>query len=106
MDLLPAHSRADTLRLTQCHPKPQARALESQCPAAARLAKRPSGGPQGRKGTAQSDNCIDNKSAKMATGTGVIQIYTGVAVVDEKAQIIVEAQAQAQAQAQGAGSAR
>jgi hypothetical protein len=34
-----------------------------------------------------------NESAKMATGKGVVQGYTGVATVDEKAQIIVDAQA-------------
>lgn len=33
------------------------------------------------------------KSAKMAISKGVIQGYTGVAAVDEKAQIIIEAQA-------------
>ena len=38
-------------------------------------------------------NRTDNESAKMATGKGVIQGYTGVAAVDEKTQIIIEAQA-------------
>lgn len=37
---------------------------------------------KGAKGRLNPYNRIDNKSAKMATGTGVIQIYTGVAVVD------------------------
>ena len=38
-------------------------------------------------------NRTDNESAKMATDKGVIQGYTGVAAVDAKHQIIVEAQA-------------
>ena len=38
-------------------------------------------------------NRTDNESAKMATDKGVIQDYTGVAAVDAKHQIIVEAQA-------------
>jgi hypothetical protein len=38
-------------------------------------------------------NRTDNESAKMATSKGVIQGYTGVAAVDEKHQIIVDAQA-------------
>ncbi|SDI23083.1 Transposase [Pseudomonas benzenivorans] len=50
---------------------------------------------KGAKGRINLSNRTDNESAKMATGKGVIQGYTGVATVDEKAQIIVEAQAQA-----------
>lgn len=41
----------------------------------------------------RKSNRTDNESAKMATGKGVIQGYTGVAAVDGKHQIIVEAQA-------------
>lgn len=48
---------------------------------------------KGAKGRINLSNRTDNESAKMATGKGVIQGYTGVAAVDEKAQIIVEAQA-------------
>src|SRR5450759_565854 len=47
----------------------------------------------GPKGTIRKSNRTDNESAKMATGKGVIQGYTGVAVVDRKHQIIVAAQA-------------
>lgn len=47
----------------------------------------------GAKGAVRLSNRTDNESAKMATGKGVIQGYTGVAAVDEKAQVIVEAQA-------------
>ena len=48
---------------------------------------------KGPKGTVRLSNRTDNESAKMAISKGVIQGYTGVAAVDEKAQIIVEAQA-------------
>ena len=47
----------------------------------------------GPSGGVRQSNRTDNESAKMATGKGVIQGYTGVAAVDEKHQIIVEAQA-------------
>jgi len=52
--------------------------------------------PQDRKGAqgkVRLSNRTDNGSAKMATGKGVIQGYTAVAAVDEKAQVIVDAQA-------------
>lgn len=45
------------------------------------------------KGEVRKSNRTDNESAKMATGKDVIQGYTGVAAVDHKYQIIVEAQA-------------
>lgn len=48
---------------------------------------------RGPKGTVRQSNRTDNESAKMATGKGVIQGYTGAAAVDAKQQIIVEAQA-------------
>lgn len=41
----------------------------------------------------RKSNRTDNDSAKMATSKGVIQGYTGVAAVDDRHQIIVEAQA-------------
>ncbi|MEO8035523.1 MAG: IS1182 family transposase [Acidobacteriota bacterium] len=47
----------------------------------------------GSKGAIRQSNRTDNESAKMATGKGVIQGYTGVAAVDRQTQIIVEAQA-------------
>lgn len=52
--------------------------------------------PQDRKGSKDKtrlSNRTDNESAKMATSKGVIQGYTGVAVVDVRHQVIVEAQA-------------
>jgi transposase len=45
------------------------------------------------KGTIRKSNVTDNDSAKMATAKGVIQGYTAVAAVDDRAQIIVAAQA-------------
>lgn len=48
---------------------------------------------KGAKGKVIKSNRTDNESAKMATSKGVIQGYTGVAAVDDRHQIIVEAQA-------------
>lgn len=45
------------------------------------------------KGAVRLSNRTDNDSAKMATAKGVIQGYTGLAVVDEAHQIVIEAQA-------------
>ena len=47
---------------------------------------------KGSKGAIRKSNRTDNESAKMATSKGVMQGYTGVAAVDAKHQIIVEAQ--------------
>ncbi|MDP1858754.1 MAG: transposase [Gemmatimonadaceae bacterium] len=47
----------------------------------------------GPTGGLRKSNRTDNESAKMATDKGVIQGYTGVAAVDAKHQIIVDAQA-------------
>jgi transposase len=52
--------------------------------------------PKDRMGTQGKpilSNLTDNESAKMATDKGVIQGYTGVATVDDKHQIVVDAQA-------------
>lgn len=48
---------------------------------------------KGSKGAIRKSNRTDDESAKMATSKGVIQGYTGVAAVDARHQIIVEAQA-------------
>ena len=47
----------------------------------------------GSRGAVRKSNRTDNESAKMATSKGVIQGYTGVAAVDAKHQVIVDAQA-------------
>ncbi|MCP5458691.1 MAG: IS1182 family transposase [Gammaproteobacteria bacterium] len=51
---------------------------------------KPKLGPNGKE---RKSNVTDNESAKMATGKGVMQGYTAVAVTDNKHQIICEAQA-------------
>lgn len=48
---------------------------------------------RGPTGGLRQSNRTDNESAKMGTGKGVMQGYTGAAAVDAKHQIIVEAQA-------------
>jgi transposase len=48
---------------------------------------------RGPTGGVRQSNRTDNESAKMGTGKGVIQGYTGAAAVDAKHQIVVEAQA-------------
>lgn len=48
---------------------------------------------KGSKGSIRKSNRTDPDSAKMATSKGVIQGYTGVAAVDARHQIIIEAQA-------------
>jgi transposase len=48
---------------------------------------------RGSKGSIRKSNRTDGDSAKMATSKGVIQGYAGVAAVDSKHQVIVEAQA-------------
>jgi transposase len=58
-----------------------------------RLARRNPDERRGAKGAVRLSNRTDNESAKMATGKGVIQGYTGVAAVDAAHQIVVDAQA-------------
>lgn len=52
----------------------------------------------GKSGTPIKSNITDNESAKMKTSHGVIQGYNGVAMVDEKHQVIVHAEAFGDAQ--------
>ena len=47
----------------------------------------------GKTGKPVKSNITDNESAKMKTSHGVIQGYNGVAVVDDKRQVIVHAEA-------------
>jgi transposase len=47
----------------------------------------------GKRGNPLKSNITDNESAKMKTSHGVIQGYDGVAVVDDKHQVIVHAEA-------------
>jgi len=48
---------------------------------------------KGAKGKVRLSNRTDNESAKMATSKGVIQGYCGVAAVDARHQIVIDAQA-------------
>jgi transposase len=48
---------------------------------------------QGKRPKEVKSNITDNESAKMTTSKGTIQGYNGVAAVDKKHQIVVEAQA-------------
>ena len=48
---------------------------------------------KGKRKKEVKSNITDNESAKMTTGKGTIQGYNGVAAVDKKHQIIVDAQA-------------
>ena len=52
----------------------------------------------GPSGNERKSNITDPESAKMSTSHGVIQGYNGVAVVDEKHQIIVNAEAHGEGQ--------
>ena len=52
----------------------------------------------GPSGNERKSNITDPQSAKMSTSHGVIQGYNGVAVVDEKHQIIVNAEAHGEGQ--------
>ncbi len=47
----------------------------------------------GKRQTEVKSNITDNESAKMTTSKGTIQGFTGVAAVDKKHQVIVDAQA-------------
>lgn len=53
---------------------------------------------QGKKPKEVKSNITDNESGKMKTSKGTIQGYNGVAAVDKKHQIIVDAQAFGEAQ--------
>ena len=54
-----------------------------------------------KRGRISQSNVTDNESAKMMTAHGVIQGYNGIAVVDEKHQIVVNAEAFGISQDQG-----
>ena len=55
----------------------------------------------GRRGKEVKSNVTDNESAKMKTSHGTVQGYTGIATVDEKNQIIVQADAHGEGQEHG-----
>lgn len=55
---------------------------------------------KGRQAREVKSNITDNESAKMTTSKGTLQGYTGIAAVDKKHQIIVDAQAFGEGQEQ------
>jgi hypothetical protein len=55
----------------------------------------------GRSGKPVQSNITDRESAKMPTGKGVVQGYTGVAIADDRHQVILEAQAFGEGQEHG-----
>jgi len=94
--MLAKHQSADSAPSDEASIKREARKLERLQKEAERLRSWLKKNPEDRKGSKDSirlSNLTDNESAKMATGKGVVQGYTGVAAVDEQSQIIVDAQA-------------
>ena len=55
---------------------------------------------KGKRVKEVKSNITDNESAKMTTGKGTIQGYNGVATVDKKYQIVIDAQAFGEGQEQ------
>ena len=94
--MLAKHRTADAAPVDETQSQREARRLERLQREAQQLRDWLEQHPEdrkGAKGAVRLSNRTDNESAKMATGKGVIQGYTGVAAVDEKTQIVVEAQA-------------
>ena len=94
--MLEKHKSADAAPTDDAIVKREARKLERLQTEAQQLRDFLKKNPEDRKGSKGSirlSNRTDNESAKMATSKGVVQGYTGVATVDEKTQIIVDAQA-------------
>ena len=94
--MLARHRENDALAIEPTLATKEARQIERLEREAAQMRQWLSEHPadrKGAKGKVVKSNRTDNESAKMATSKGVIQGYTGVAAVDDKHQIIVEAQA-------------
>lgn len=92
--MVEAHRQADARPLEE--DQRQARKLERLQREADQLRQWLRDHPQDRIGASGKpvlSNRTDNESAKMATDKGVVQGYTGVATVDAKHQIVVDAQA-------------
>ena len=95
-ELVQRHRASDT---TTPEPPPstkEQRRLERLARDAAQLRAWLAAHPADRRGPTgglRQSNRTDNESAKMGTGKGVLQGYTGAAAVDAQSQIILEAQA-------------
>jgi transposase len=95
-NMLARHRENDTLPSEPGLDEKSQRRLDRLQDDAAQLRAWLKANPEDRKGSnggIRKSNRTDNESAKMATNKGVIQGYTGVAAVDSRHQIIVEAQA-------------
>jgi len=94
--MLARHRENDALPVEPALTEKEVRSIERLTTDAARIRQWLTANPderKGAKGKVIKSNRTDNESAKMATSKGVIQGYTGVAAVDDRHQIIVEAQA-------------
>lgn len=94
--MLARHRENDALPVEPDLAAKEARHIERLTTEAARMRQWLTAHPEerkGAKGKVVKSNRTDNESAKMATSKGVIQGYVGVAAVDDRHQIIVEAQA-------------
>lgn len=94
--MLARHRENDALPVEPDLSEKEARQFERLTWEAAQLREWLAANPderKGAKGKVIKSNRTDNESAKMATSKGVIQGYCGVAAVDARHQIIVEAQA-------------
>jgi transposase len=94
--MLARHRENDALPFEPDLAEKDARQIERLTREAAQMRQWLSANPderRGAKGKVIKSNRTDPDSAKMATSKGVIQGYTGVAAVDDRHQIIVEAQA-------------
>ena len=94
--ILARHRENDALPVEPDLAEKEARQIERLTREAAQMRQWLTANPderKGAKGKVIKSNRTDNESAKMATSKGVIQGYVGVAAVDARHQIIVEAQA-------------
>jgi transposase len=92
--LLSRHHAADESGSEPEQREKEARAVENLQRKADKIRSWLEANPEkiGTQGKAVKSNIVDNESAKMPSSHGVIQGYNGVAVVDDKHQIVVEAQ--------------
>ena len=94
--MLERHREADALPVEPDLAAEAAKRIERLERDAAQMSEWLAANPEERrdaKGASRTRMRTDNENAKMATGKGVMQGYTGVAAVDARHQIIVEAQA-------------
>lgn len=95
-ELVQRHRASDTATPAPPPSTKEQRRLERLARDAAQLRAWLAAHPADRRGPTgglRQSNRTDNESAKMGTGKGVLQGYTGAAAVDAQSQIIVEAQA-------------